>query len=59
MDITKALKRHKQVGECAGGGHRLQSTKRKRPAIGEQRQEEAERETTRGMGGEKRRTVQI
>lgn len=28
MDMTMALKRHKQVGECAGGGQRAGSYKR-------------------------------
>lgn len=28
MDMTKALKRHKQVGQCAGGGHRAAEYKK-------------------------------
>ena len=38
MDMTKALKRHKQVGESAGGGQRAGGYKRRRLAFREQRQ---------------------
>lgn len=38
MDMTKALKRHKQVGERAGGGRRAGGYKRRRLAFREQRQ---------------------
>lgn len=50
--MTKALKRHKQVGECVGGGHRATEYKKEEARLREQRQEKAESETAQGMGGE-------
>lgn len=42
-----------------GVGTGLQSTKRRKLAFGEQRQEKAESETARGMGGEEKREEEI
>lgn len=58
MDMTKALKRHKQVGECAGGGQRAAEDKKeearlRRAETGEGRQRDCPRN---GRRGEDRRS---